>query len=97
MIIDLMSGAEDVITGDKTIKIFPNPAENGVFNIELPSFTEGDEIVSLVYNLYGQVIQSNQLTQKHTQIEIPNVPSGMYLVQVMVNKTVGHSGKLIVK
>ena len=96
-IIDLMSSSEDVITGDKTIKIFPNPADNGVFNIELPSFTEGDEITSLVYNIYGQIVHSNQLNQKQSQIEIPNVPSGMYLVQIMVNKTVAHSGKLIVK
>lgn len=96
-VIDLMSGSEDVISGDKTIKIFPNPTENGVFNIELPSFIEGDEIVSLVYNMYGQIIQSNQLTQKQTQIEIPNVPSGMYLVQIMVNNSLRHSSKLVVR
>lgn len=96
-IIDLTSGNEDVIAVEKLTKIFPNPAENGVFNIELPSFTEGDEIVSLVYNLYGQVIQSNQLTQKQTQIEIPNVQSGMYLVQIMVNNSLRHSSKLVVR
>jgi len=87
--------AKEVVKPD--ISIFPNPTENGVFNIELASFTEGDEIVILVYNMYGQVIQSNPLTQKQTQIEIPNAPSGLYLVQIMVNNNKTYSGKLIVK
>ncbi len=87
--------AKEVVKQD--ISIFPNPTENGVFNIELASFTEGDEIIGLVYNMYGQVIQSNPLTQKQTQIEIPNVPSGLYLVQIMVNSNITYSGKLIVK
>lgn len=87
--------AKEVVKPD--ISIFPNPTENGVFNIELASFTEGDEIESLVYNMYGHVIQSKPLTQKQTQIEIPNEPSGLYLVQIMINNTITHSGKLIVK
>lgn len=87
--------AKEVVKPD--ISIFPNPTENGVFNIKLASFTEGDEIVILVYNMYGQVIQSNPLTQKQTQIEIPNAPSGLYLVQIMVNNNKTYSGKLIVK
>ena len=86
---------KDIVKSD--ISIFPNPTENGVFNIELGSFTEGDDIVSLVYNMYGQIIQSNQLTQKQTQVEIPNVPSGIYLVQILLNKSIIHSGKLIIK
>jgi len=68
-----------------------------VFNIEIASFTEGDEIISLVYNLYGQIIQRNPLTQKQTQIDIANVPSGLYLVKIIVNKNLTYSGKLIVK
>lgn len=87
--------AKEVVKQD--ISIFPNPTENGVFNIELASFTEGDEIISLVYNLYGQIIQRNPLIEKQTQIKIPNVPSGLYLVQIMVNNNITYSGKLIVK
>jgi hypothetical protein len=87
--------AKEVVKPD--ISIFPNPTENGVFNIELASFTEGDEIISLVYNLYGQIIQRNPLIEKQSQIKIPNVPSGLYLVQIMVNNNITYSRKLIVK
>ena len=87
--------AKEVVKPD--ISIFPNPSENGEFNIKLASFTEGDEIVILVYNMYGQVIQSNPLTQKQTQMEIPNASNGIYFIQIMINNTITHSGKLIVK
>lgn len=85
---------KDIVKPD--ISIFPNPAENGVFNIELENYKEDDDIECKVFNINGQNILSQKIKQKSTQIVMQNQNSGMYFVQILVNKIKVSTEKLVV-
>ena len=67
------------------LDIYPNPT-TGKFFIESKFLS--DEIKIL--NLAGEVLYKNTLNAEKTEIDISNLPAGMYIV-----KTKGKIGKVI--
>ncbi|MBK9735389.1 MAG: T9SS type A sorting domain-containing protein [Saprospiraceae bacterium] len=98
-IIDLSSGAEDEISAhnNKKISIYPNPTAIGLFNVDVAKYSDGDDVVCAVYNIYGQQIHTQNIYQKTTMVEIPNATSGLYLVQIFVNNKTFYTEKLILR
>ncbi len=59
-------------------KIYPNPA-NGFLIIELTDYINANVEI---YNLKGQLIQSNPLLSKKTEVNIGNLVNGYYLMKI---------------
>ena len=69
----------DAITLSQSINLMPNPADNYI-ELRVNSNVEVKEAV--VYNAFGQMIQTIQLNDNHARIDLSNVASGMYFVRV---------------
>jgi hypothetical protein len=82
-IIDLMSGAVDVI-GEDVVTISPNPASTYIMiNTPLQSLYE-------IYSIHGQSILKGVVSSD--EIDVSNLRSGMYLVKITDTK-----GRVIVR
>ena len=62
-----------------SISLMPNPADN---YIELSINSNVNVKEALVFNAFGQMIQTVELTDNHARIDLSNVASGMYFVRV---------------
>ena len=62
-----------------SISLMPNPADNYI-ELSVNSNVEVKEAV--VFNAFGQMIQTIQLTDNHARIDLSNMAAGMYFVRV---------------
>ena len=69
----------DNVTLTSSINLMPNPADNYI-ELSINSNVEVKE--ALVFNAFGQMIQTVQLNNNHARIDLSNVASGMYFVRV---------------
>ena len=69
----------DNINLANSISLMPNPADNF---IELKANSNVNVKEALVYNAFGQLIQTIQLTDNHARINLSNMAAGMYFVRV---------------
>ena len=69
----------DNVTLASSISLMPNPADNYI-ELSINSNVEVKE--AMVYNAFGQMIQTIQLNNNHARIDLSNVASGMYFVRV---------------
>ena len=69
----------DNITLANSINLMPNPADNYI-ELRVNSNVEVKEAV--VYNAFGQMIQTVELTDNHARIDLSNMAAGMYFVRV---------------
>ena len=69
----------DNITLANSISLMPNPADDHI-DLTVNSNVEVKEAV--VYNAFGQMIQTVQLTENHVRIDLSNMAAGMYFVRV---------------
>jgi hypothetical protein len=69
----------DNITLANSISLMPNPADNYI-ELRVNSNVEVKEAV--VFNAFGQMIQTVQLTDNHTRIDLSDMAAGMYFVRV---------------
>ena len=63
----------------QNINLMPNPADNYI-ELSINSNVEVKEAV--VYNAFGQMIQTVQLTENHARIDLSDMAAGMYFVRV---------------
>ncbi len=66
----------------ESIKIFPNPATS---NIRIESNVNLQNGYLKIYNSQGQVVHSQKLLEENAQINIQNIPPGLYLVEITVD------------
>ena len=85
-------GINDV--NKSSISIFPNPA-NDFININIPDNIKNPEI--LISNIIGKTIFKNVSDSSKNNINIKNLPSGIYFVSVISNGIVIDTEKLIKK
>ncbi len=93
------AGVSEVKTNIRTT-MHPNPANMEV-NIRVTGAVSGDAEILLV-NIYGQKLavlyQGNaEQLSKNTKLQLPHVPTGMYMVQVYTAGQRIYSGKLKVQ
>jgi hypothetical protein len=78
--IPLISPTNEIASLD--FKVYPNPT-NSILNIEIPQNTEGVSI--LIFNAIGSVVaKTNKLN-----IDVSNLPSGIYWAQVKQKEKIG--------
>jgi hypothetical protein len=73
------------------ISVYPNPATD---KITIETSGETQESYLAIVNIDGQEVLTRQITQPKTQIDISNLPSGVYFVRLLNEKTV-EVGKII--
>ena len=69
----------DNITLANSINLMPNPADN---YIELTVNSNVEVKEAVVFNAFGQMIQTVELNNNHARIDLSNMASGMYFVRV---------------
>ena len=69
----------DNITLANSISLMPNPADN---YIELSINSNFEVKEAVIFNAFGQMIQTVQLTENHARIDLSNMAAGMYFVRV---------------
>ena len=69
----------DNISLANSISLMPNPADNYI-ELSINSNVEVKE--AIVYNAFGQMIQTVQLTENHARIDLSDMAAGMYFVRV---------------
>ena len=82
----------DNINLANSISLMPNPADNF---IELKANSNVNVKEALVYNAFGQLIQTIQLTDNHARINLSNMAAGIYLVKINFNRGVCVVRKLV--
>jgi len=71
------------LTNRHLFSIFPNPA-----NSQITVETTPVESQLSILNLYGQELITHQITGFKTQLDISNLPAGVYFIRITNNKTV---------
>ena len=69
----------DKISLANSISLMPNPADNYI-ELSINSNVEVKEAV--IFNAFGQMIQTVQLTENHARIDLSNMAAGMYFLRV---------------
>ena len=88
----VITGIDDLITGNEPLKVFPNPAKN-YFIISLTRVRTGDKIY--LFNASGQLVQTENVISSNQMINVEKLPAGIYqLVFKTSNKQVVRSIKI---
>jgi hypothetical protein len=78
---------------DFNFKISPNPCSD-YLEISIPVFNAEKKTVIEILNTLGQVIQSQTITDSVTQIDVKNLPKGIYFARLTSNNTL-YIGRVI--
>jgi polyhydroxybutyrate depolymerase len=90
---NLVTNTKDFTTGNKVIKIFPNPS-NGTFSVH--STTNNIEKVS-VFSTDGKLLKSISLLNKQLAVEVSDFAKGVYFIKVECSNKQLYTSKLIVE
>ena len=66
-------------TGSGAFAVYPNPT-HGILNVRLPQCDSPTEY--RITNLMGQTLMSGAITAENQQIDVSNLPNGMYFITV---------------
>lgn len=78
------------------IKAYPNPTNN-LLNIEAISFNQTNPIVLTLINSMGQTVLTHELKMKKEKIDLIDLPSGVYFLNVYQDKLYYSKKILIIK
>lgn len=76
------------------LKIFPNP-NNGAFTVLVSSLTESSSIQIL--NSLGQVILTESLKDTSTELNLKNLPKGVYFVKLRESESAVKTSRIIIQ
>ena len=78
-----LHGIEEIgpSTGSGTFEVYPNPA-NGVLFVETHGRASQPDRTYRITNLMGQTLQQGHILAETQQIDITNLPAGMYFISV---------------
>ncbi len=68
--------------GKRTYLVYPNPAQEGTFNIRVISPKSGVHYYE-VYNLDGKRLLRDELNVYGTKVDISRIPAGMYFLRIL--------------
>lgn len=74
-----VNGIRTIAPDTYAITVYPNPAGN-ILNISIGDYVEGEKIE--IYNLFGQMIYSQGITDKLTLVDLAQWANGVYALKV---------------
>ena len=86
-------GINDLKMRDASITVYPNPSSKTI-TIELSHTTAIKSAFLTIISLNGQQLIARQISERKTQLDISNLPSGVYFIRVTTDRTV-EVGKII--
>ncbi len=89
MYYDAHAGIEELQSSQ--ISIYPNPATDKI-TVELSGMTQGGNLT--IGDIEGQQLLTRQIAEPKTQIDISNLPSGIYFVRI-TNEMTAEVGKFV--
>ena len=78
------SSLENLNDQDNSLIVFPNPSENGYFNISIPEEHNADNYNVQVFDLIGKLRKSKNYNNKEIKMDVSNLNSGLYIMLVRV-------------
>ena len=78
-------GLPDLLSKSNALNIYPNPATDKITIESSPTPTPSQ---LSIMNLNGQVLITRQITEPKTHVDISMLPSGIYFVRIMGERTV---------
>ncbi|MBQ8958196.1 MAG: leucine-rich repeat domain-containing protein [Bacteroidales bacterium] len=69
------------LTGSATLNVYPNPI-SGVLFVETQNFASLPTETYRITNLMGQTLMSGNATSENQQIDVSNLPIGMYFITI---------------
>jgi hypothetical protein len=84
-------GIHDLLSGSGNLKLYPNPSSS-LITIETSAMQMPNQLSIL--NLNGQQVLTRQITAPKTQIDVSNLPCGVYIVRISDGRVV-MEGKFI--
>ncbi|MEZ4982042.1 MAG: T9SS type A sorting domain-containing protein [Saprospiraceae bacterium] len=84
-----------LVVDNQSLKVYPNP-NNGNFFLELSSFNEKDAVIQVLDNKGALIWETRNtgLTTK-TEVSVPNLSGGLYLLKVVTDKKIYTSNLMI--
>jgi trimeric autotransporter adhesin len=76
------------------LAIYPNPAANGSFTVDVPTYNN-ESMTIVVMSITGEKVYEATATSRQTKVKL-NVPAGMYMVHLVAPATT-HVAKIMVK
>ena len=70
----------DLTCSTKNISVFPNPVENGKFNVNINGY--GNDVIAVLINSTGQSIKQYILSNGNNQLNVSEISSGIYLLKI---------------
>jgi hypothetical protein len=91
--VDFGSGIFNAVFNNSQIKLYPNPATN-TLTIEYSNW-KNESTLQLV-DVTGKLMLSQPISGKTTQLDITNLPNGMYLYRVLSVNGIEGIGKVVI-
>jgi hypothetical protein len=79
---DLTTKAEEIVTKDEQIRIFPNPAKE---SFTVSRTFSGNNVELRLYNIVGKIVYSTNFEENSKEISTKNIPNGLYIVSIYSN------------
>lgn len=77
------------------VVVYPNPAKNQFVTVKLETIPKKDLNVT-IYDIYSKKIYSSHLTSDHNKIDISELDTGIYFIEISHQKNVKATKKLMV-
>jgi hypothetical protein len=77
-----------------SISLHPNPTKDNL-TLTIQNTSPSDNLTFALTNLLGQTVQTEQITQTQTALNIGSLPKGIYLWHLISEGNIVHSGKVI--
>lgn len=87
--INILVATVDITKGKKEVTIYPNPVQNEIFINSKTEFNRAD-----IFSIEGLLIQSIYL-RKNEPIEVMSLQNGLYIIQLISDKSIKYSGKFL--
>ena len=84
---DIQALSIDDATINLQIKVYPNPTD-GKFTFEIGDIYTGEVGEAKIINVLGETIYQTQVRNFKSEIDLSNVQSGMYFLQVLYGKQI---------
>ena len=90
---NLLTGISEKNKENNSVAVYPNPS-NGIFTVEIKYMNNAD---LTVYNMLGEEVLTEKLSNRLTTVNLGNAPAGVYFYHVSSAIGIIASGKLIVE
>lgn len=80
-----LEGTLSDVPCDRLVKISPSPTE-GVLRVSVPRRKASEKCTLWVYTSQGSEVLAGNITTDNTEIDIRQLPAGIYLLKVAINE-----------